>query len=250
MLKSAIKRIREDIETVFNKDPAARSIWEVLFCYPGLHAIWLYRLANKLWRWKLYFAARLISHLGRFLTGIEIHPGAKIGRRFFIDHGSGVVIGETSEIADDVLMYQGVVLGGVSLQKEKRHPTIGNNVLIGAGTIILGPIYIGDGVRIGAASLVLHDVPANAVAVGVPARVGLGFTSKDIEELGHNKLPDPIAEAFRFLGNQVVTLEKRLEDLEQLQGIKVGLDKYLEEKKRGVLSVFNEAEEFTRGTGI
>ncbi|MDI6726955.1 MAG: serine O-acetyltransferase, partial [Smithellaceae bacterium] len=198
-----------------------RSAWEVLFCYPGLHAIWLYRLANKLWRWNLYFPARLISHLGRFFTGIEIHPGAKIGRRFFIDHGSGVVIGETSEIADDVLMYQGVVLGGVSLRQEKRHPTIGNNVLIGAGTIILGPIYIGDGVRIGAASLVLNDVPANAVAVGVPARVGLGFTSKDIEELGHNKLPDPIAEAFRFLGNQVINLEKRLEELEQLQGIKV-----------------------------
>lgn len=250
MATKMIARIREDIQTVFNKDPAARSIWEVLCCYPGLHAIWMYRLANKLWRRKLCFPARLISHLARFLTGIEIHPGAKIGRRLFIDHGSGVVIGETSEIGNDVLIYQGVVLGGVSLQKEKRHPSIGNNVLIGAGTIILGPIYIGDGVRIGAASLVLQDVPANAVAVGVPARVGLGFSSKDIEELGHNRLPDPIAEAFRYLGAQLGNLEKRLEELEQLQGIKGVTDEYFKEKKIDALSVFSESEEFNRGMGI
>lgn len=245
-----IARIREDIQTVFSKDPAARSVWEVLCCYPGLHAIWMYRLANKLWRRKLYFPARLISHLARFITGIEIHPGAKIGRRLFIDHGSGVVIGETAEIGDDVLIYQGVVLGGVSLQKEKRHPSIGNNVLIGAGTIILGPIYIGHDVRIGAASLVLHDIPANAVAVGVPARIGLGFSSKDIEELGHNKLPDPIAEAFRYLGGQLGNLEKRLDELEQLQGIKSSADEYFKEKKKDALSVFSEPEEFSRGMGI
>jgi len=245
-----IARIREDIQTVFNKDPAARSVWEVLCCYPGLHAIWMYRLANKLWRRKLYLPARLISHLARFLTGIEIHPAAKIGRRLFIDHGSGVVIGETSEIGEDVLIYQGVVLGGVSLQKEKRHPSIGNNVLIGAGTIILGPIYIGDGVRIGAASLVLQDIPANAVAVGVPARVGLGFNSKDIEELGHNRLPDPIAEAFRYLGGQLGNLEKRLEELEQLQGIKSAAGESIAGKKLDALSVFNNPEEFNRGMGI
>lgn len=245
-----LKRIREDIHTVFSKDPAARSIWEVLTCYPGLHAIWMFRLAHKLWRRKWYLAARLISHLGRFFTGIEIHPGAKIGRRLFIDHGSGVVIGETSEIGDDVLIYQGVVLGGVSLLKEKRHPTIGNNVLIGAGTIILGPVTIGDGVRIGAASLVLQDVPANSLAVGVPARVGMGFNSKDIEELGHNRLPDPIAEAFRYLGNMLTDMEKRIDGLEKIQGISGNTDEQLKENGTKVLYVFREPEQFNKGMGI
>ena len=151
--------IKEDIQTIFKKDPAAKGLLEVLTCYPGLHSIWMHRIAHFLWRRKWYLCARLLSHISRFFTGIEIHPGAKIGRRFFIDHGSGVVIGETSEIGDDVLIYQGVIFGGVTLQKKKRHPTVGNHVLIGAGTIVLGPIFIGDGARIGAASLVIHDVP-------------------------------------------------------------------------------------------
>ena len=165
------KRIAEDIRTVFREDPAARNVMEVLLCYPGLHAIWMHRIAHFFWihRWK--DLARLISHISRFLTGIEIHPGAKIGRRFFIDHGMGVVIGETSQIGDDVLMYQGAVLGGTSREKEKRHPTIGNRVIIGADAVVLGAIEIGDGARVGSGSVVVKPVPAGATVVGVPGRV-------------------------------------------------------------------------------
>ncbi len=249
-MKKLAATLREDIETVFRKDPAARGIWEVLFCYPGLHALWMYKIANFLWRHAFYFVARLISHISRFLTGIEIHPGAKIGRRFFIDHGAGVVIGETTEIGDDVLLYQGVVLGGVSLKKEKRHPTIGNGVMVGAGTIILGPVTIGEGARIGAASLVVKDVPANSIAVGVPARVGVGFSAKEIQELGHNRLPDPIADAFKFLGSQIDTIEERLAAMEQMQGIKVEIDRYVEDKKREIEEIFSITEEFETGAGI
>ncbi len=250
MLKKIAERIREDVQTVFKKDPAARTLFEVLFFYPGLHAVWMYRIAHSLWVHGFRFLGRFMSHAARFLTGIEIHPGAKIGRRFFIDHGSGVVIGETTEIGDDVLLYQGVVLGGVSLKKEKRHPTIGNNVLVGAGTIVLGPIHIGDGTRIGAASLVVKDVPPNAIAVGVPARLGMGFSAQELNELWHNKLPDPIADAFKFLGKQIDAMEERLEAVEQLQGIKVELDKYVEQKKREILDVFSQAYEFEEGAGI
>ncbi len=242
--------IKEDIQTVFRKDPAARGVLVVLTCYPGLHAIWMHRMAHYLWQKEWWFIARLISHISRFLTGIEIHPGAKIGRRFFIDHGSGVVIGETSEIGDDVLIYQGVILGGVTLQKKKRHPTVGNHVLIGSGSIVLGPIMIGDGARIGAASLVLHDVPPNALAVGVPARLGLGFSSKEIQDLTDNKLPDPIAEAFKFLGKQIETLEKRMAEMEQEQGIRVELDQYVEQKKQEIMGMFTSAEDFSVGAGI
>ncbi|MHB8091566.1 MAG: serine O-acetyltransferase [Syntrophales bacterium] len=250
MLKNIKEGIWEDVQNVFKKDPAARNIFEVIFFYPGLHAIWMHRVAHFLWNHRFYFLARFISHLGRFLTGIEIHPGARIGRRFFIDHGAGVVIGETADIGDDVLLYQGVVLGGVSLNKEKRHPTIGNHVLVGAGTIVLGPIHIGDGTRIGAASLVVKDVPANAIAVGVPARIGMGFSARELTELGHNKLPDPIADAFKFLGKQIDSMEERLEAVEQLEGIKVDLDKYVEQKKREILDVFSQTYEFDGGAGI
>jgi serine O-acetyltransferase len=249
-VKKLVATLREDIETVFRKDPAARGIWEVLFCYPGLHALWMYRIANFFWRHGFYFLGRLISHLSRFLTGIEIHPGAKIGRRFFIDHGAGVVIGETTEIGDDVLLYQGVVLGGVSLKKEKRHPTIGNNVMIGAGTIVLGPLSIGNGAKIGAASLVVKDVPQNSVAVGVPARVGVGYSAKDIQDFGHNRLPDPIADAFKFQGKQIDSIEERLLAVEQMQGIKVEIDRYVEDKKREIKEIFSITEEFETGEGI
>jgi serine O-acetyltransferase len=242
--------IKEDIRTVFSKDPAARGTLEVLTCYPGLHAIWAHRIAHCLWQRRWYFCARFISHISRFFTGIEIHPGAKIGRRFFIDHGSGVVIGETSEIGDDVLIYQGVILGGVTLQKKKRHPTIGNHVMIGAGTIVLGPIVIGNGARIGAASLVIHDVPPDAIAVGVPARLGLGFTGKEIQEITDNKLPDPIAEAFQFLGKQFEALESRMAEIEKREGIMVELDQYVEEKKKEILRVFSSEEDFSTGSGI
>ena len=249
-MKNFISTLREDIQTVFRKDPAARGIFEVILCYPGLHALWMHRMANFLWRHGLHLPARIVSHLGRFLTGIEIHPGARIGRRFFIDHGAGVVIGETTEIGDDVLLYQGVVLGGVSLKKEKRHPTIGNNVMIGAGTIVLGPISIGNGAKIGAASLVVRDVPSNSVAVGVPARIGVGYSAKDISKFGHNRLPDPIADAFKFLGRQIDSVEERLGAVEQMQGIKVKIDRYVDEKKQEIKEIFSITEEFEKGAGI
>lgn len=203
------KNFRQDIKTVFSEDPAARNIVEVLLCYPGLHAIWLYRLSHKVWKGSFKTLARFISHFARFFTGIEIHPGAKIGQRFFIDHGMGVVIGETAEIGDDVLLYQGVVLGGVLAQKTKRHPTIGNGVVIGAGATLLGPIKIGDRARIGAGSVVIDDVPEGATAVGVPGRITLAAKRKKISgvELAHNKLPDPVIEVLH-------RLEKRIEKLE------------------------------------
>src|SRR4030042_6386112 len=156
------KTLREDIQTVLAKDPAARNTLEIIFLYPGLHALWFHRLAHFLWRHRLLFLARLLSHFNRFLTGIEIHPGARIGRRVFIDHGAGVVIGETAEIGDDVLLYQGVALGGTTLKKGKRHPTIGSNVVMGAGAIALGAISIGDGARVGAGSVVVKSVPPGA----------------------------------------------------------------------------------------
>lgn len=204
------KILREDIKNIFHKDPAARSWLEVLFCYPGLHAMILYRIAHWFWTHKLYFLGRLTSHIARFLTGIEIHPGAKIGRRVFIDHGMGVVIGETAEIGDDVLIYKGVLLGGTSLEKKKRHPTVGNSVVLGTNAIVLGAITIGDHARIGAASVVTHDVPANATAMGVPARVSIGYSSEEVEKLEHAKLPDPIADAMKFVLEEQKKLESKI----------------------------------------
>lgn len=205
-----LERIKEDIKTAFKEDPAARNTLEVILCYPGLHAIWLHRISGWFWRKKLNTFARFLSHLSRFVTGIEIHPGAKLGRRFFIDHGMGVVIGETTEIGSDVLIYQGVVLGGVSQMKTKRHPTIGNGVVIGAGATLLGPIIVHTGARIGAGSVVVKDVPENATVVGVPGQIILPSVRKKISgiELDHNKLPDPVIEVLH-------RLEQRLEDVEK-----------------------------------
>jgi serine O-acetyltransferase len=233
-----LNRIREDIKTAFAKDPAARSHIEVLLCYPGLHAIWMHRVAHFLWTRKWYFLGRLISHISRFLTGIEIHPGVKIGRRFFIDHGMGVVIGETSEIGDDVLMYHGVLLGGTSKEKQKRHPTIGNGVEIGATAIVLGAIHVGDNARIGAGSVVIRDVPAGATVVGVPGRIGIGFSLKDVNDLEHGKLPDPIAEAIRFVIKQQEKLESRIKELESMKGISGLIDEYLDKKRSEILDEF------------
>ena len=190
--------VKEDIQTVFGKDPAARSVIEVLTCYPGLHALWAHRLAHFLWQHKLRLLARIISHVNRFFTGIEIHPGAKIGRRCFIDHGAGVVIGETTEIGDDVLLYQGVVLGGTTLEKKKRHPTLGNGVEMGSGAIALGPITIGEGARIGSSSVVIRSVPPKVTVVGIPGRV-VTKREKPAMDLEHGKLPDPVAEAIRMV---------------------------------------------------
>ncbi|MDM7926671.1 MAG: serine O-acetyltransferase [bacterium] len=208
------RRIREDIETVFREDPAARSKFEVLTCYPGLHALWAHRVANALYRRRMYFLARIVSHTSRFFTQIEIHPGAKIGRHFFIDHGSGVVIGETAEIGDNVLIYQGVVLGGTSLQKKKRHPTIGNEVVIGAGAVLLGPIRVGDGAKVGAGSVVIHDVPAEKTVVGVPARVA-GEHAHLLVDLEHANLPDPVLETLQHLLSEQNRMKKQMREMEK-----------------------------------
>jgi serine O-acetyltransferase len=215
------ERLKEDIKVTFDRDPAAKNIWEVIFCYPGLHAIWLHRLGHFFWVRRFKFFGRLTSHISRFLTGIEIHPGARIGRRFFIDHGMGVVIGETSEIGDDVLLYQGVVLGGTTLEKRKRHPTVGNYVVIGAGATILGPIKIGDGARIGSGSVVVKPVPPRATVVGVPGRVVEAKKPplKPLIDLEHGKLPDSIVEAVNILVKRIRKMEERLEKLEERQGL-------------------------------
>jgi len=204
---------------VFARDPAARSLLEVLTCYPGLHALWCYRWANWFWRHRLRLLGRLVSHFGRFVTGVEIHPGATIGRRFFVDHGMGVVIGETTEIGDDVLMYQGVVLGGTSLEKKKRHPTIGNNVVIGAAAILLGPISLGDGVRVGANSVVVKSVPPGATVVGVPGRI-VEEKRGPVADLEHGRLPDPVSEGMRSMAEQQGKLEERITRLEAMLGTK------------------------------
>ncbi len=208
-----LARIREDIQMVFQRDPAARTWWEVITCYPGLHAVWFHRVAHWFWRHKLYWIARLISHLGRFFTGVEIHPGAQLGRRFFIDHGMGIVIGETAEIGDDVLMYKGAVLGGVSLDKGKRHPTVGHRVVIGSNATILGPVQIGDGARIGSGAVVIDSVPEDSTAVGVPARVVRGphLEPDPCIALAHSELPDPVAEQCRRLSAQIQQLELGLQ---------------------------------------
>jgi serine O-acetyltransferase len=230
--------LREDIRTVFAKDPAARSVVEVITCYPGLHALWLHRIAHLLWRYRLWLLARMLSHCSRFLTGIEIHPGAKIGRRFFIDHGAGVVIGETSEIGDDVLIYQGAVLGGTSLKKGKRHPTLADNVVIGAGATVLGAITIGSGARIGSGSVVVKAVPPGATVVGIPGRV-IDEHRKPIVDLEHGKLPDPVADAIRLVLNEQSKLEQRLEKLESKSGIAVPRDE-LRQRVKEIMQEFGQ----------
>ena len=225
------KTLREDIQTVFTKDPAARSVAEVILCYPGLHALWFHRLAHFLWQHKLKLLARTLSHINRFLTGIEIHPGAKIGRRFFIDHGAGVVIGETSDIGDNVLLYQGVVLGGTTLEKRKRHPTLGNNVEMGSGAIALGPITIGDGARIGSGSVVIKSVPPGATVVGIPGKT-VEDRRKPLMDLEHGKLPDPVAEAIKLVLEEQDKLEERLKRLEKASGITVTKDELKRERKK------------------
>jgi len=204
------KTVREDIQSVFDRDPAARHWLEVLLNYAGLHAIWNHRIAHWFWKINLKLVARILSQMNRFFTGIEIHPGAQIGRRFFIDHGMGVVIGETSEVADDVTMYHGVTLGGVSLEKGKRHPTIERGVVIGAGAKVLGAITIGEGSRIGANAVVVDDVPKDSVVVGVPGHaVHKDHPSRGLPDLDHDKLPDTVEEALEELLERVEALEKK-----------------------------------------
>ncbi len=192
MFDRAIHHIKDDIKTIYDKDPAARNIFEVIFCYPGLHALLAHRLAHKLYKMGIPFIPRYISFLTRILTGIEIHPGAKIGDRFFIDHGEGVVIGETAIIGDDVLIYQQVTLGGTGKDLGKRHPTIGNSVIIGAGAKVLGNITIGDNSRIGAGSVVIDDVPEHATVVGIPGKIVIQKYFDESGTLMHNRIPDPV----------------------------------------------------------
>ena len=226
------RSLREDIKTVFARDPAARSHLEVICCYPGLHALWLHRIAYFLWQHRLRLLARILSHSNRFLTGIEIHPGAQIGRRFFIDHGASVVIGETTEIGDDVLVYQGVVLGGTTLEKKKRHPTVGNNVVIGAGAIVLGPITLGNDSRIGSGSVVVKSVPPGTTVVGIPGKI-VADRHKPVIDLKHGELPDPVNEALKLVLNEQRKLENRLKKVEEFSGIKVEKDE-LEAKRKAI----------------
>ncbi len=202
--------LKQDIKAVFDRDPAARSTLEVIFCYPGLHALWFHRLAHWFWKHEFYFIGRFVSHLGRFFTGIEIHPGATIGKGFFIDHGMGVVIGETAEIGDNVTLYHGVTLGGVSWEKVKRHPTIEDNVVIGSGAKVLGPFSVGKGSKIGSNSVVVKEVPANATVVGIPGRVVMASEKPSEKvDLEHGKLPDPEAKAISCLFDQIRELERK-----------------------------------------
>ncbi len=224
------QRLREDVYSVFDRDPAARNVFEVLTAYPGIHAVLLHRLSHLLWNWKLKWLARFLSAVTRWLTGIEIHPGAKIGRRFFIDHGMGVVIGETAEIGDDCTLYQGVTLGGTSWNKGKRHPTLGNHVVIGAGAKVLGPFKVGDYARIGSNSVVINAVPARATVVGVPGRVveadgvdngnGTDEVRREIaRKLGFNAygatpdLPDPEAHAINQMLDHIHALDRTVRHL-------------------------------------
>ncbi|NNM79802.1 MAG: serine O-acetyltransferase [Gallionella sp.] len=226
--KSMFKNIREDVASVFARDPAARSTFEVLTCYPGLHARILHRMANTLWHANLKWLGRFVSHIARGLTGIEIHPGATIGRRFFIDHGMGVVIGETAEIGDDVTLYHGVTLGGTSWKEGKRHPTLENGVVVGAGAKILGPITIGAGAKIGSNAVVVKDVPAGATAAGIPARIldeekkaAPGFNAYGIG----NDQNDPVNKALHGLLGHSVTVDQRIEFiLQQLEKMGVPVD--------------------------
>jgi len=206
--------LRRDVRTVLERDPAARSALEVLLCYPGVHALAFHRVAHRLWNWGWTTTARFTSHVARFMTGIEIHPAAKVGPGLFIDHGLGVVIGETAEVGENVTILQGVTLGGTSLRREKRHPTLGDNVVVGAGAKIIGAFKIGDGSRIGAGSVVVREVPPNSVVVGVPGRV----TYRDGQRVGgidldQVDLPDPVAKAIEQLMERIRNLEAEVEIL-------------------------------------
>ncbi len=236
-------RIREDISSVFARDPAARSTWEILTCYPGLHAVLFHRGAHRLWGWGLRWLARWLSHLARWLTGIEIHPGATIGRRFFIDHGMGVVIGETAEIGDDVTLYHGVTLGGTTWNKGKRHPTLGNGVVVGAGAKLLGPIVVGDHAKVGSNAVLVKDLPPGATAVGIPAKIIMG--EQDLAREAHaaklgfsayglsSRDDDPVAQAIRGLTDHTAELEARIVELaEKLERATRGADESRAEATR------------------
>lgn len=210
-IKRGISKVKEDINVIYENDPAAKNLLEVILCYPGLHALIAYRFAHRLYKWNIPLIPRMISYLTRIITGIEIHPAAKIGRRFFIDHGEGVVIGETTVIGDDVLIYQQVTLGGTGKESGKRHPTLGNKVIVGAGAKVLGNITIGDNVRIGAGSVVIEDVPPHSTVVGVPGRIAHRAMIDEQGNLMHNRIPDPIKCEINQLKAEIELLKEKLD---------------------------------------
>lgn len=209
------KRMKEDMDVVFEQDPAARTYFEVFLTYSGLHAVWAHRIAHGFYKRKFFFIARAISQISRFFTGIEIHPGAKIGRRLFIDHGMGVVIGETCDIGDDVIIFQGVTLGGTGKEKGKRHPTVKNNALIASGAKVLGSITIGENAKIGAGSVVLKDVPDHSTVVGIPGKVVVQNGKKVQKDLNHHLLPDPVEEKCKELQAEIERLKAELEIMKE-----------------------------------
>ena len=210
-IKRGISKVKEDINVIYENDPAAKNLLEVILCYPGLHALIAYRFAHRLYKWNIPLIPRMISYLTRIITGIEIHPAAKIGRRFFIDHGDGVVIGETTVIGNDVLIYQQVTLGGTGKESGKRHPTLGNKVIVGAGAKVLGNITIGDNVRIGAGSVVIEDVPPHSTVVGVPGRIVHRAMIDEQGNLMHNRIPDPIKCEINQLKAEIELLNEKLD---------------------------------------
>lgn len=213
VIKRGISKVKEDIQVIYDNDPAATNIIEVILCYPGLHALIAYRLAHRIYKWNIPIIPRMISYFTRIITGIEIHPAAKIGRRFFIDHGEGVVIGETAEIGDDVLIYQQVTLGGTGKDHGKRHPTLGNNVIVGAGAKVLGNITLGNNVRVGAGSVVIEDVPENSTVVGIPGRVLQRKDTDTNDTLMHNHIPDPIKNELNRLQEEINILSDKCKHL-------------------------------------
>lgn len=218
--REMFRRLKEDVDVIFEQDPAARSYLEVILTYSGLHAIWSHRIGHALYKRKFYFLARVISQASRFFTGIEIHPGAVIGRRFFIDHGMGVVIGETCEIGDNVTLYQGVTLGGTGKEKGKRHPTLKDNVLVSTGAKVLGSITIGENSKVGGGSVVLKDVPPNSTVVGVPGRVVVQDGIKIGKDLNHCDLPDPVADRLREMEAEISELKEMFKKVKE-EGVKI-----------------------------
>jgi len=239
--------IREDIRTAFDRDPATRSTWEALTCYPGLHAIWMYRVAHASWRHGFYWLGRFISHVARWLTGIEIHPGASIGRRFFIDHGMGIVIGETTEIGDDVTLYHGVTLGGTTWEKKKRHPTLEDGVIVGAGAKVLGAITIGQQSRIGSNSVVLKNIPEHSTVIGIPGTV-VGKTEGLIVDgkicLDHHQMPDPVAQVLRHVLTLIDDVNAKVEAMHEGD---TSQDEILNKEMR---KEHKKVEDFLGGDGI
>ncbi|MFJ3484869.1 serine O-acetyltransferase [Pseudomonas sp. NPDC090202] len=259
------ERLREDIQSVFHRDPAARNAFEVLTCYPGMHAIWLHRVSGWLWRKDLKWSARMVSNFGRWFTGIEIHPGAKVGRRFFIDHGMGIVIGETAEIGDDVTLYQGVTLGGTSWNKGKRHPTLESGVVVGAGAKVLGPFTVGAGAKVGSNAVVTKPVPAGATVVGIPGRIivksgdeaeakrkamaeKIGFDAYGVGE----DMPDPVAKAIGQLLDHLQAVDVRMEDMgKALKSLGCEYrEKALPELQQDVFECIKERNETKVGQGV